>query len=195
MELIFATHNNNKVKEVAQILPSYLSMKSLTDIGFFDEIEETGKTFEENALLKAKTIFEKTGKNIFADDSGLVIEALNGAPGVYSARYAGTGKDEDNIAKALKELDGKTNRKAYFISIFCLILNGKEYFFEGRIDGTISTEILGENGFGYDPIFIPDGFSKSFAQMSAEEKNAISHRAKAVEKLNNFLINLNKNWV
>ena len=193
MELIFATHNNNKVKEVAQILPSYLSMKSLTDIGFFDEIEETGKTFEENALLKAKTIFEKTGKHIFADDSGLVIEALNGAPGVYSARYAGTGKDEDNIAKALKELDGKTNRKAYFISIFCLILNGKEYFFEGRIDGTISTEILGENGFGYDPIFIPDGFSKSFAQMSAEEKNAISHRAKAVEKLNNFLINLNKN--
>ena len=193
MELIFATHNNNKVKEVAQILPSYLSMKSLTDIGFFDEIEETGKTFEENALLKAKTIFEKTGKNIFADDSGLVIEALNGAPGVYSARYAGTGKDEDNIAKALKELDGKTNRKAYFISIFCLILNGKEYFFEGRIDGAISTEILGENGFGYDPIFIPDGFSKSFAQMSAEEKNAISHRAKAVEKLNNFLINLNKN--
>ncbi len=193
MELIFATHNNNKVKEVAQILPSYLSMKSLTDIGFFDEIEETGKTFEENALLKAKTIFEKTGKNIFADDSGLVIEALNGAPGVYSARYAGTGKDEDNIAKALKELDGKTNRKAYFISIFCLILNGKEYFFEGRIDGTISTEILGENGFGYDPIFIPDGFSKSFAQMSAEEKNAISHRAKAVEKLNIFLINLNKN--
>ena len=193
MELIFATHNNNKVKEVAQILPSYLSMKSLTDIGFFDEIEETGKTFEENALLKAKTIFEKTGKNIFADDSGLVIEALNGAPGVYSARYAGTGKDEDNIVKALKELDGKTNRKAYFISIFCLILNGKEYFFEGRIDGTISTEILGENGFGYDPIFIPDGFSKSFAQMSAEEKNAISHRAKAVEKLNNFLINLNKN--
>ena len=112
---------------------------------------------------------------------------------MYSARYAGTGKDEDNIAKALKELDGKTNRKAYFISIFCLILNGKEYFFEGRIDGTISTEILGENGFGYDPIFIPDGFSKSFAQMSAEEKNAISHRAKAVEKLNNFLINLNKN--
>ena len=193
MELIFATHNNNKVKEVAQILPSYLSMKSLTDIGFFDEIEETGKTFEENALLKAKIIFEKTGKNIFADDSGLVIDALNGAPGVYSARYAGTGKDEDNIAKALKELDGKTNRKAYFISIFCLILNGKEYFFEGRIDGTISTEILGENGFGYDPIFIPDGFSKSFAQMSAEEKNAISHRAKAVEKLNNFLINLNKN--
>ena len=193
MELIFATHNNNKVKEVTKMLPSYLSMKSLTDINFFDEIEETGTTFEKNAQLKAKTIFDKTGKNIFADDSGLVIEALDGAPGVYSARYAGTGKDEDNIAKALKELEGKTNRKAYFISIFCLILDGKEYFFEGRVNGTIATEIMGDNGFGYDPIFIPDGFSKSFAQMTAEEKNAISHRGKAVEKLNDFLINLNVN--
>lgn len=193
MELIFATHNNNKVKEVTKMLPSYLSMKSLTDINFFDEIEETGTTFEENAQLKAKTIFDKTGKNIFADDSGLVIEVLNGAPGVYSARYAGTGKDEDNIAKALKELEGKTNRKAYFISIFCLILDGKEYFFEGRVNGTIATEIMGDNGFGYDPIFIPDGFSKSFAQMSPEEKNAISHRGKAVEKLNDFLTNLNVN--
>ncbi|STD59336.1 RdgB/HAM1 family non-canonical purine NTP pyrophosphatase [Empedobacter falsenii] len=193
MELIFATHNNNKVKEVTKMLPSYLSMKSLTDINFFDEIEETGTTFEENAQLKAKTIFDKTGKNIFADDSGLVIEALDGAPGVYSARYAGTGKDEDNIAKALKELEGETNRKAYFISIFCLILDGKEYFFEGRVNGTIATEIMGDNGFGYDPIFIPDGFSKSFAQMSPEEKNAISHRGKAVEKLNDFLTNLNVN--
>ncbi|MFV0164001.1 RdgB/HAM1 family non-canonical purine NTP pyrophosphatase [Empedobacter falsenii] len=193
MELIFATHNNNKVKEVTKMLPSYLSMKSLTAIDFFEEIEETGETFEENTLLKAKTIFNKTGKNVFADDSGLVIEALDGAPGVYSARYAGTGKDEDNIAKALKELDGKTNRKAYFISIFCLILNGKEYFFEGRVNGTIATEIKGDNGFGYDPIFIPDGFSKSFAQMTPEEKNAISHRGKAIGKLNNFLTNLNVN--
>ncbi|MFV0224564.1 RdgB/HAM1 family non-canonical purine NTP pyrophosphatase [Empedobacter falsenii] len=193
MELIFATHNNNKVKEVTKMLPSYLSMKSLTAIDFFEEIEETGETFEENALLKAKTIFNKTGKNVFADDSGLVIEALDGAPGVYSARYAGTGKDEDNIAKALKELDGKTNRKAYFISIFCLILNEKEYFFEGRVNGTIATEIMGNNGFGYDPIFIPDGFSKSFAQMTPEEKNAISHRGKAIEKLNDFLTNLNVN--
>ncbi|WP_312556748.1 RdgB/HAM1 family non-canonical purine NTP pyrophosphatase [Empedobacter brevis] len=193
MELIFATHNNNKVKEVTKMLPSYLSMKSLTDIHFFDEIEETGETFEENAQLKAKIIFEKTGKNIFADDSGLVIEALNGAPGVYSHRYAGTGRDEDNIAKALKELEGKTNRKAYFISVFCLILNGKEYFFEGRVNGTIATEILGDNGFGYDPIFIPDGHTKSFAQMTAEEKNTISHRGKAVEKLNEFLTNLNVN--
>lgn len=193
MELIFATHNDHKVKEVAQMLPSYLTMKSLTDINFHDEIDETGKTFEENALLKAKTIFEKTNKNIFADDSGLVIDALDGAPGVYSARYAGTGKDADNVAKALKELEGKTNRKAYFISIFCLILNGKEYFFEGKVNGTISTEILGEDGFGYDPIFIPDGYSKSFAQMTAEEKNNISHRGLAVKKLSDFLTKQNKN--
>ncbi len=192
MELIFATHNANKVKEVSKMLPEYLEMKSLTDIGFFDEIEETGTTFKENAQLKAHTIFEKIQKNIFADDSGLVIEALNGAPGVFSHRYAGTGKDEDNIAKALEELKGKTNRKAYFISIFCLILKGKEYFFEGRVNGTIATEIVGNNGFGYDPIFIPDGYSTSFAQMTAEEKNAISHRGKAVEKLNIFLTNLTK---
>ena len=193
MELIFSSHNDHKVKEVAQMLPSYLTMKSLTDINFHDEIDETGKTFEENALLKAKTIFEKTNKNIFADDSGLVIDALDGAPGVYSARYAGTGKDADNVTKALKELEGKTNRKAYFISIFCLILNGKEYFFEGKVNGTISTEILGEDGFGYDPIFIPDGYSKSFAQMTAEEKNKISHRGLAVKKLNDFLTKQNKN--
>ena len=193
MELIFATHNDHKVKEVAQMLPSYLTMKSLTDINFHDEIDETGKTFEENALLKAKTIFDKTNKNIFADDSGLVIDALDGAPGVYSARYAGTGKDADNVAKALKELEGKTNRKAYFISIFCLILNGKEYFFEGKVNGTISTEILGDDGFGYDPIFIPDGYSKSFAQMTAEEKNNISHRGLAVKKLSDFLTKQNKN--
>ena len=188
MELIFATHNDHKVKEVAQMLPSYLTMKSLTDINFHEEIDETGKTFEENALLKAKTIFDKTNKNIFADDSGLVIDALDGAPGVYSARYAGTGKDADNVAKALK-----TNRKAYFISIFCLILNGKEYFFEGKVNGTISTEILGDDGFGYDPIFIPDGYSKSFAQMTAEEKNNISHRGLAVKKLSDFLTKQNKN--
>lgn len=193
MELIFATHNDHKVKEVAQMLPSYLTMKSLTDINFHDEIDETGKTFEENALLKAKTIFEKTNKNIFADDSGLVIDALDGAPGIYSARYAGTGKDADNVTKALKELEGKTNRKAYFISIFCLILNGKEYFFEGKVNGTISTEIRGEDGFGYDPIFIPDGYSKSFAQMTAEEKNNISHRGLAVKKLSDFLTKQNKN--
>ena len=187
MELIFATHNQHKLEEVQQMLPKNLQFKSLTEINFHDEIEETGDTFIENARIKAQTIFEKTGVNVFADDSGLVIDGLNGAPGVYSARYAGTGKSEDNIAKVLEELKGNTNRNAYFIAVFCLILDGKEYFFEGRVNGTISEEILGKDGFGYDPIFIPEGYSQSFAQMSAEEKNSMSHRGRVVEQLNEFL--------
>ena len=187
MELIFATHNQHKLEEVKQMLPSAIQFKSLTEIGFHDEIEETGTTFIENARIKAETISSKTGVNVFADDSGLVIEALDGAPGVYSARYAGTGKSEDNIAKVLQELEGVTNRNAYFIAVFCLILDGKEYLFEGRVNGTIATEILGADGFGYDPIFIPEGYTSSFAQMSAEEKNSMSHRGRAVEQLNEFL--------
>jgi len=187
MELIFATHNQHKLEEVKQMLPQTIQFKSLTEIDFHDEIEETGSTFIENARIKAQTIHQKTGHNVFADDSGLVIEALNGAPGVYSARYAGTGKSEDNIAKVLEELKGIENRNAYFIAVFCLILNGEEHLFEGRINGTISSEILGADGFGYDPIFIPEGNIKSFAQMSAQEKNSMSHRGRAVEQLNNFL--------
>ena len=187
MELIFATHNQHKLEEVKQMLPQSLQFKSLTEINFHDEIEETGTTFIENATIKSQTIFQKTGVNVFADDSGLVIEGLNGAPGVYSARYAGTGKSEDNIAKVLEELKGNENRKAYFIAVFCLILDGKEYFFEGRVNGIISEEILGADGFGYDPIFIPEGHTKSFAQMTAEEKNSMSHRGRAVEQLNEFL--------
>ena len=187
MELIFATHNQHKLEEVKQMLPQHLQFKSLTEINFHDEIEETGTTFVENARIKAQTIYQKTGVNVFADDSGLVIEALNGAPGVYSARYAGTGKSEDNIAKVLEEMKGISNRKAYFIAVFCLILNGEEHFFEGRINGTIAEEILGEDGFGYDPIFIPEGETLSFAQMSAEAKNSMSHRGRAVEQLNQFL--------
>lgn len=187
MELIFATHNQHKLEEVKQMLPQNLQFKSLTEIDFHDEIEETGTTFIENATIKAQTIFQKTGVNVFADDSGLVIEGLDGAPGVYSARYAGTGKSEDNIAKVLEELKGIENRKAYFIAVFCLILDGKEYFFEGRVNGTIAEEILGADGFGYDPIFIPEGYTKSFAQMTAEEKNSMSHRGRAVEQLNEFL--------
>lgn len=187
MELIFASHNQHKLEEVKQMLPQNIQFKSLTDINFNDEIEETGKTFEENARIKAETIFQKTNFNVFADDSGLVIEGLNGAPGVYSARYAGTGKSEDNIAKVLEEMKDISNRKAYFIAVFCLILDGKEYFFEGCINGTIATEILGADGFGYDPIFIPEGSTVSFAQMSPEEKNSMSHRGRAVEQLHNFL--------
>lgn len=189
MELIFATHNQHKLEEVKQMLPQHIQFKSLTEINFHDEIEETGTTFEENARIKAQTIYQKTGVNVFADDSGLVINGLNGAPGVFSARYAGTGKSEDNIAKVLQELEGISDRSAYFIAVFCLILEGKEYFFEGRINGTISEEILGEDGFGYDPIFIPEGHSKSFAQMSPEEKNSMSHRGRAVAQLNEFLTN------
>ena len=187
MELIFATHNQHKLEEVKQMLPQNLQFKSLTEINFHDEIEETGSTFIENATIKAQTIFQKSGVNVFADDSGLVIEGLDGAPGVYSARYAGTGKSEDNIAKVLEELKGIENRKAYFIAVFCLILDGKEYFFEGRVNGTIAEEILGADGFGYDPIFIPEGHTKSFAQMTSEEKNSMSHRGRAVEQLNEFL--------
>ena len=187
MELIFATHNQHKLEEVKQMLPSHLNFKSLTEIDFHDEIEETGETFIENARIKAQTIYQKTGVNVFADDSGLVIEGLNGAPGVYSARYAGTGKSEDNIAKVLEEMKDISDRKAYFIAVFCLILNGEEHFFEGRVNGTISTEILGADGFGYDPIFVPEGHEISFAQMSAEEKNSMSHRGRAVEQLNEFL--------
>lgn len=190
MELIFATHNQHKLEEVKQMLPQNIQFKSLTDIDFHDEIEETGDTFEANAKIKADTIFNKTGVNVFADDSGLVIEGLDGAPGVYSARYAGTGKSEDNIARVLEEMKDISNRKAYFIAVFCLILNGKEYFFEGRVNGTIATEILGADGFGYDPIFIPEGYTKSFAQMTPKEKNSMSHRGRAVEQLHNFLSNI-----
>ncbi|WP_322969156.1 RdgB/HAM1 family non-canonical purine NTP pyrophosphatase [Faecalibacter sp. LW9] len=191
MELIFATHNQHKLEEVKQMLPQNIQFKSLTEINFHDEIEETGDTFKENARIKAQTIYQKTGVHVFADDSGLVIEGLNGAPGVYSARYAGTGKSEDNIAKVLEEMKGIENRKAYFIAVFCLILNGEEHFFEGRVNGTISTEILGADGFGYDPIFIPEGYTESFAQMTAEQKNSMSHRGRAVEQLNHYLTNIN----
>lgn len=188
MEIVFATHNQHKLEEVMQMLPENISLLSLDDIGFNQEIEETGDTFALNAAIKAQVISASTERNVFADDSGLVIEALNGAPGVYSARYAGTGNSKDNIVKVLNELKGETNRNAYFIAVICLILDKKEYYFEGRINGTITQEIMGEDGFGYDPIFIPEGHSLSFAQMSPEQKNSLSHRGKAVELLHDFLL-------
>lgn len=188
MEIVFATHNQHKLEEVMQMLPENISLLSLDDIGFNQEIEETGDTFALNAAIKAQVISASTQRNVFADDSGLVIEALNGAPGVYSARYAGTGNSKDNIVKVLNELKGETNRNAYFIAVICLILDKKEYYFEGRINGTITQEIMGEDGFGYDPIFIPEGHSLSFAQMSPEQKNSLSHRGKAVELLHDFLL-------
>ena len=188
MQLIFVTHNKNKLKEVRSIMPSSIELLSLDDINFTDEIEETALTIEGNALLKAKTIYEKTGKNCFADDSGLLVDSLNGAPGVYSARYAGEHKsDQDNIQKLLQELSGHTNRNAHFKTVMALIINGKDYLFDGIIEGKIINEQLGSNGFGYDPIFVPNGYDQTFAQLDSEIKNTISHRANALKKLIAFL--------
>lgn len=188
MKLIFATHNKNKAKEVKSLMPSFIELLSLDDINFHDEIDETASTLEGNALLKAKTIFEKTGINCFADDSGLLVDALNGEPGVYSARYAGEQKnDQDNMKKLLHELNDKPNKNAHFKTVMALIIDGKEHLFEGKIEGKIITEKLGSNGFGYDPIFVPDGYNETFAQLDSETKNKISHRARALQKMLEFL--------
>ena len=188
MELIFATHNQNKVKEISAILPSVIKLKSLNDLNFTDQIPETSKTLKGNALIKARTIFNKFQRDCFADDTGLEVEALNGAPGVYSARFAGNKKkDEDNISKLLKELLNHDNTKAQFRTVIALIYNRKEFIFEGIIKGKIINEIKGDNGFGYDPIFQPEHHSLSFAELSTEEKNKISHRAIAFRKLIDFL--------
>ena len=188
MELIFATHNQNKVKEISAILPSVIKLKSLNDLNFTDQIPETSKTLKGNALIKARTIFNEFQRDCFADDTGLEVEALNGAPGVYSARYAGNKKrDEDNIYKLLKELRNHDNTKAQFRTVIALIYNHKEFIFEGIIKGKIIKEIKGGNGFGYDPIFQPENHLLSFAELSTEKKNKISHRAIAFRKLIDFL--------
>lgn len=169
-------------------MPQAINLLSLYDINFTDDIAETAATIEGNALLKAKAIAGKSDTNCFADDSGLLVDALNGAPGVYSARYAGEQKnDRDNIDKLLRELEGVENRKAHFKTVMALVLNGKEYLFEGIVKGSIIKELRGSNGFGYDPVFMPDGSSKTFAEMSLEEKNTISHRKIALKKLLDFL--------
>ena len=188
MQLIFATHNKNKLKEVNSLIPKSIELLSLDDINFNSEIEETASTIEGNALLKAKTIFQKTNINCFADDSGLIVDALNGEPGVFSARYAGMQKNDDaNMNKLLENLHYETNRNAHFKTIMALIIGGKEYLFEGKIEGKIITKKLGTNGFGYDPIFIPNGYNETFSQLDAETKNTISHRAKALKKMLEFL--------
>ncbi len=189
MDLIFASHNENKVKEIRAVLPDFIRLFSLNDIGFHEEIEETGTTLEENAQIKAETIFKQTGKNVFADDSGLFVESLNDAPGVYSARYAGTGNSKDNIFKLLKELKDEENRNASFKAVFCVIINGKIDFLKGEVHGKITEEEKGSEGFGYDPVFIPNGYKETFAEMNPEEKNQISHRAEAVQKLITFIEN------
>lgn len=184
MKLIFASQNKNKVLEVKSLMPPSVELLSLSDINFNDDIEETETTIEGNALLKARTIYTKTRMNCFADDSGLLIDALYGAPGVYSARYAGEPKnDEANLQKVLHQLSGIENRKAHFKTVMALIIDGKEYLCEGSINGTIINEKKGTNGFGYDPIFVPDGYGKTFAELDFQEKSTISHRALAVQKM------------
>lgn len=193
MKLVFATNNKHKLDEVRKITAQHnIEVVSLADIHCHDEIPETADTLEGNALQKAQYIQDKFGLDCFADDTGLEVEALDNAPGVYSARYAGPGHDsEANMQKLLQEMEGKTNRKARFRTVIALIIGDKQYCFSGIVNGTITTEKKGENGFGYDPIFIPEGYEQTFAELGDSVKNKISHRAKAVEQLNHFLANLN----
>lgn len=188
MQLVFASNNKNKIKEIQLLVPDSIQILSLEDIDCFDDIPETADTIEGNAILKANYVTEKFGYNCFADDSGLEIDALNGAPGVYSARYAGEPKDDNrNIEKVLENLKDTTNRKANFKTVICLNLNGKQHLFTGIINGKIIDEKIGTNGFGYDPIFVADGYEKTFAELSMQEKSSISHRGIAVRQLVDFL--------
>ncbi|HXB40464.1 MAG TPA: non-canonical purine NTP diphosphatase [Bacteroidia bacterium] len=190
MKLVFATHNKNKLQEIQLLLPKSMELISLSDLNVTEEIPETADTLKGNALLKAKYVYDKFKLNCFADDSGLEVEALGGAPGVYSARYAGPAQvAADNMQKLLSELKGKTNRKACFKTVISLLLNGRECFFEGKIDGKVTNEQQGTQGFGYDPVFMPDGYNVTFARMEISQKNKISHRALAVNKLVDFLKN------
>ena len=188
MKIVFATHNAHKVSEVQAVLGSEYQLVTATEAGITEEIPETQPTIEGNALQKARYVYEHTGLNCFADDTGLEVEALNGAPGVDSARYAGEHVSyADNNVLLLKNLAGCENRKARFRTVIALIVDGKEYLFEGRVEGTIATEPHGEGGFGYDPLFVPEGSQLTFAEMSSEAKNKISHRGRAVAKLVAFL--------
>jgi XTP/dITP diphosphohydrolase len=194
MELLFASANQNKIREITQILTGRYKLFGLTDLGITEEIPEPGNTIKENAYLKAKYVSEKLKNKqrqiaVFADDSGLEVEALQNAPGVYSARYAGIPKnDENNNKKLLAELNTITNRKARFVTVITLMMNDEVHYFEGEIKGTIAFEPRGSSGFGYDPLFIPQGYRSTFAELSAEVKNTISHRAMAVKKLTDFLV-------
>jgi XTP/dITP diphosphohydrolase len=188
MKLVFATNNKHKLDEIRDILGGKIEVLSLNDIDCHDEIPETADTLQGNALIKARYIHEKFGVNCFADDTGLEVDALDGAPGVYSARYAGEEcNSEANMHKLLHNLTGKSDRKAQFRTVIALIIDGEEKLFNGIIKGEITDEKKGDSGFGYDPIFIPEGFSVSFAQMGNEEKNKISHRYRAAIQLSNYL--------
>ena len=188
MKLVFATNNKHKLEEVRAILGNKVEVLSLNDINCHDDIPETANTLQGNALIKARHIYEKYGFDCFADDTGLEVEALGGEPGVYSARYAGEEcNSEANMRKLLHNLTGKSNRNAQFRTVIALIIKGEEKLFNGIVKGCITEEKMGNSGFGYDPIFIPEGFSESFAQMSGEMKNSISHRYRATEQLGNYL--------
>jgi XTP/dITP diphosphohydrolase len=188
MQLVFASNNKHKVGEVSQMLGQTFELKTLNEIGCHEEIPEPYPTLEQNALAKARFVFQKFGLNCFADDTGLEVDALGGMPGVISARYAGENASfEDNCKKLLYEMKEKSDRKAKFRAVFALIVDGNEFLFEGEVNGKITNEPFGEKGFGYDPVFIPDGYSQTFAQMSAELKNTISHRYHATRKLVEFL--------
>jgi XTP/dITP diphosphohydrolase len=187
-QLVFATNNRHKLTEVSAKIKGQIALLTLEDIGCTDEIEETGLTFKANASIKSHYIWDKYQLNCFGDDSGLEIDALNGEPGIYSARYAGEhGNHKANNDKVLARLNGADNRKAQFRTVISLMWNGEEHFFEGVVTGTIRNELSGTDGFGYDPIFQPDGYDITFAEMPLEQKNSISHRAMAVEKLIAFL--------
>lgn len=188
IQLVFATNNLNKLKEVKALFPYFIELNSLNDINCFEDIPETANTLEGNAILKANFVSQKFNVNCFADDTGLEVESLNGAPGVYSARYAGNDVNaEKNIEKLINNLKNKTNRNAQFRTVIALNLSGQQYLFEGICKGKIISGKQGNNGFGYDPIFIPDGYTKTFAEMNLSEKGTISHRGKAIQQLIQFL--------
>lgn len=189
-QIVFATNNKNKLDEVRAIVGMYFDVLSLSDIGCHEDIPETGDTFEENAIMKARYIKEKYGYDCFADDSGLEVTALNNAPGVFSARYAGEPSNSlRNIEKLMQNMQGIADRSARFRTCIALLYAGEEYIFEGCIEGSIIDTLRGENGFGYDPLFMPQGYDITFAEMSSDEKNKISHRAIATKRLVEFLTN------
>ena len=193
MEIIFATNNQHKVKEIKHLVEPEIIIRSLKEVTIFEEIPETHDTLIENAIEKAMFIYEKYGYNCFADDTGLEIDSLDGRPGVYSARYAGPACSfEDNVNKVLSELKGISNRKARFTTVIAFVENGEITTFEGSVEGTITIERKGIDGFGYDPVFLPDGYSETFAEMPLDIKNKISHRARALVKFIGYLKSKNR---
>lgn len=188
MKLVFATNNKHKVREISDLLDSNFRILGLADLNITEDIPEEAETLEENALFKARYVHDKTGLNVFADDTGLEVTALGGAPGVYSARYAGENKSfDDNIEKLLREMQNASDRSARFRTVIALILDGSEFLFEGTVEGEITRERRGDGGFGYDPVFLATGYDRTFAEMPLGEKNLISHRAKAMKQLLEFL--------